>query len=309
MRLPTSPLLARYLTEAPALFGYRDDTVKSYRKVLLQFERWLLAERLKSIETASTDDILDWVQHLRDDRSVSKTTLTPYLSALSSFFDLLIERKLRRGNPAHGLRVRGRTPVRPQNALSRGDLNALLSAPLLDRDPFVRRRDYFIIGLLASSGLRPSELARLRVCDIEFPEQRVLVKSGKGDKTAYAFLTKLAGPSFSADLEQFIADMGLHASRRVFYKLTPNVRPLTVRDLERVVTRHARAASLHRKYRVVSPSTLRHTFATVLKTEFNLQPIALREAMRHKSIETTMKYYHPTPLDVAKDLRMAGVLP
>jgi site-specific recombinase XerD len=152
----------------------------------------------------------------------------------------------------------------------------------------LRLRDAALLELLYGSGLRAGEVCGLRTGDLDLRHATVRVW-GKGRKQRQV---PLSGPSVDA-LEAWLA-RGREALRArrpagsppdpsdvVF--LNQRGRPLTTRDLRRVVDRHAGSPT--------HPHALRHTFATHL-LDGGADLRAVQELLGHADLSTTQGYTH-----------------
>jgi site-specific recombinase XerD len=164
--------------------------------------------------------------------------------------------------------------------LEANDITLLIKMP--DTRTFKGLRDRLILELLFSTGLRVSELSKLDVGDINLERDEIPVR-GKGGKVRVVFLSNSA-----------------HQILETYIKLTPESDALilnklggdrlTVRTIERIVAKYAKAAGISKK---VSPHTLRHTFATdLLINGADLRSV--QSLLGHANVSTTQIYTHVT---------------
>ena len=140
-------------------------------------------------------------------------------------------------------------------------------ARLLDAAPAdaLGLRDFAIMELLYSSGLRLTELQRLDLLSLDLPAGLVRVQ-GKGSKTRIVPVGRLA----RAALERWLAARA------------------TLADIEQRLARRAREQGLDEH---VHPHLLRHAFAThLLESSGDLR--AVQELLGHSDIGTTQVYTH-----------------
>lgn len=157
------------------------------------------------------------------------------------------------------------------------DIEALLAAADSRTDTWakLKERDRLIILVLAYSGLRRSELARLRPCDIT--NSYIYVRSGKGDKDrAVSFAEDLREPLFS-----YIQRESISPSAFIF--------PIGPKHIYTIIRNYARVAGFD-----MSPHTLRHYFATTL-LERGAPLSSIQQLLGHASIATTAIYLDVIP--------------
>lgn len=99
-----------------------------------------------------------------------------------------------------------------------------------------------------------SELAHLRLSDIDSDRDLLLVRGGKGAKDRWTLYARAAAAAVNAYLAQARPRIWLFPGER------PD-RPCNVRSIQKMVTDAGRRAGIARP---ISPHTLRHTFATLL---------------------------------------------
>lgn len=172
------------------------------------------------------------------------------------------------------------------NVINEGEISKLLSAAK-NRD----YRDFTMIYLALSTGLRVSELIGLFIEDIS-PFQEVsriltvpmrLGKNGKkreipiNDETRSLLTWWLKMKN--SRIESINSDSLLFVSKYTS-------KPLSPRDFQRIV-RNLAIKSINRP---ISPHTLRHTYATRLLRHTNLRVV--QELLGHSNIQTTQIYTH-----------------
>jgi integrase/recombinase XerC len=152
---------------------------------------------------------------------------------------------------------------------------------------FRSRRDRAILELFYSGGLRLSELAGLKLADLDLGEGLVRVW-GKGAKERLAFLgepARVALQGYLPEREQF-----LHKKTLTETALFLNNRGtgLSSRQIARVVGHWSRVAGLSGG---LTPHGLRHSFAThLMEGQADLR--AVQELLGHASISSTQRYLH-----------------
>jgi site-specific recombinase XerD len=166
--------------------------------------------------------------------------------------------------------------------LSEDETAALLAAP--DRGTRLGRRDHALLTLAVQTGLRVSELIRLRIQDLHLGPGAHVRCHGKGRKNRITPLTRAT----IAVLRTWLAELAGHPSDIVF--ATHRGSPLSRDAVEHLVAKHASACpSL--TGRKITPHTLRHTCAmALLHAGVDTTVIALW--LGHEQTDTTMIYLH-----------------
>jgi site-specific recombinase XerD len=162
--------------------AYRD----SFRLVLsyLQHHTGKAPSRLE-FEDLDADAITAFLAHLESDRGSSVRTRNARLAALRSFFAFAALR-----HPEHAWLIQ-RVLAIPQQRVARGvvsfldkaEIEALLASP--DRSTRIGRRNHALLLLAVQTGLRVSELTRLRCGDVELGSGPHVRTVGKGRKEPF----------------------------------------------------------------------------------------------------------------------------
>ena len=146
------------------------------------------------------------------------------------------------------------------------------------------------------TGVRLSELAHLRVSDIDSDRRVLRIDQGKGNKDRFVLLT----PSLLQILRDYWRVYRPYES--LFYGREP-CRPITPSSIQKTFTRSRRKAGVVKE---VGIHSLRHAFATH-SLEAGMPLAQLQQLLGHKHISTTLRYVHWLPRyqeqpDTAQDL-------
>jgi len=147
-------------------------------------------------------------------------------------------------------------------------------------------KEKVIFTILYSTGIRIGELAKLIVGDIDYDNQSILIREGKGNKQRYALLSN----STAILLKQFIAYS--NPSSYLFYSTKKGKEfPINVRWIQMRLKEIAKMAGIKKRIKV---HTLRHTFAThLLEDGYNI--FYIQKLLGHSTINSTMVYLHVNP--------------
>lgn len=178
--------------------------------------------------------------------------------------------------------------------LKERELERLLASPFkIAQDEIIQKRDKAILELLFSTGLRVSELTKLKIKDIDFcntsiKEVSELSIRGKGRKIRVVFLSPKSKKYLKDYLDLKRMDMNPYLFTRHAKKSSQT--SLTPRSIQRIVQKYAKIAGITKK---ATPHTMRHSYATDLL--LNGADIRSVQAMLgHTSITTTQIYTRVT---------------
>lgn len=179
-------------------------------------------------------------------------------------------------------------PKKESEFLTEEEASAILRCP--DRRTEQGRRDYAILLLMLSTGLRKAEVCSLRVSNISiYRSYKVLDIVGKGGKHRRIPLRKEV--LFALGEYWRSAELGGATADPFFLTLGSGPypkRPLTPTAIEELVVKYARMAAIGKR---ISPHSLRHTFATnLLQKGVDLKTVQI--LLGHSSPSTTLIYLH-----------------
>ncbi len=218
-------------------------------------------------------------------------TIARKLSALRTFFRLLVRRKVMASSPASALRAPRRSHHLPTflGKEETGHLLDDLPAPPkaeTERAAALAARDQALFEVLYGSGLRISEGCNLDLGDVvaDGPAGRVTVRQGKGRKDRIVPLGTKAWQAVQAYLPQR-AQLSRPTGDAQALFLGHRGKRLDPREARRRLVRREIATDVRR----VSPHALRHSFATHLLGE-GADLRSIQELLGHASLRTTQRY-------------------
>ena len=231
-----------------------------------------------------------WLNRLGTNTSdeLSKTTQNYHLIALRSFLRFCAKTGIN-AMPADKVEL-SRVRRAEVTFLSVEELERLTAQT--DKSSLIGLRDWAIIELLFSSGLRVSELVNLDRDHINLKRREFSVR-GKGGKDRPIFISEAA----AACVQDYLNKRTDNA-RALFIRYSGsqktdnsgNYQRLTARSVQRLVARYARLAGITKH---VSPHTLRHSFATDLVMN-GADLRSVQAMLGHSNIATTQIYTHIT---------------
>ena len=146
-------------------------------------------------------------------------------------------------------------------------------------------RDYCMLMLFMSCGLRVSELVSLNTTDIYDDHLRV---TGKGNKERVIYFAEGCRES----IDDYLAvrdESGLIDEEKNALFISRDRRRISVRGVQKMVDKKLKLAGLNSSR--YSPHKLRHTAATLMLKN-GVDTRALQEVLGHSSLNTTQIYTH-----------------
>ena len=283
---PMNLLIERFLLHIRSQRNFSRHTLKAYKRDLEEFSVYASAHNAS--DPSSWDRMLmrGYIAHLSG-RKVSRNTLLRKISSLHSFFSHLISEGGMTSDP-FDLVTLPRKEKRLPRFLSEGEIGKLADSNQPEsagerKGGIFALRDYAILELLYSSGLRRSEAAGMNIGDLDFYGGFVRVM-GKGSRER---LVPVGDKALKAIRAYLNARSGPRAPGAPLFVNYRNTR-LSDHGLALIVKRLARRA---RFARPVNPHALRHSFAThLLDNGCDLRSV--QEMLGHKNLQTTEIYTH-----------------
>ena len=137
-----------------------------------------------------------------------------------------------------------------------------------------------MVGMLYATGIRVSELVKLKPERIDWERKMVLVKSGKGRKDRYTILSDKIMIEIKTYIDSYPPSNYIFSDNG----------PLSVRTVQIILKEAARKAGIKKS---VHPHLLRHSFATHLM-ESGAKMEHIQQLLGHTDIRTTQQYARVT---------------
>ena len=254
--------------------GLSVNTLSSYRIDLQQFTTWLSSD----VSSVSPSLVGKYASYLKS-KGLAPSSVARKLSAIRMFYRFLLAEGIVSENPAQAVSSPRRGRKIPAY-LSLKEVEKLLEMPSLDSP--VGLRDKAMLESLYATGLRISELVGLNRRDLNM-RYGWLKAQGKGSRERMVPLGKEAIRWIRKYLKQrkdddedfplFCNRYGTRISRQSCWKM---------------VKKYTRKTGIRK---VISPHTLRHSFAThLLSGDADLRSV--QELLGHVNISTTQIYTH-----------------
>jgi site-specific recombinase XerD len=254
---------------SPAL---SEATRRAYGSDVGEFCTWLEGRSmsLDAVDVRVLADYVAWLGGARRGRKLAPATISRKLAAVRAFLRHALGPE-RVPDARLGPRRARRLPDAPAAAEIERTLEAL------EGEGPVALRNRALVELVYSAGLRSAEAVGLDLGDVDFEQELVHVRRGKGGKERVVPLGEEAALWLARYLREARRELATGASDALF--LSVRGRRLDTSTLRRIVPH---------------PHRLRHAFATHL-LEGGADLRTIQELLGHSSLSTTQVYSHVDP--------------
>ena len=160
----------KLLDQVRATARLRHLSLRTEKAYVQHIKRFILFHGKKHPREMCENHIRDYLSYLAVERNVSASTQNVALAALLFLYRDVLKQKLDRIEEVERARLSRHLPV----VLTRAEVSTVLNN--LNGVP------YLAAALMYGSGLRLMECLRLRVKDLDFTYNQIIVRSGKGGK-------------------------------------------------------------------------------------------------------------------------------
>jgi integrase/recombinase XerC len=292
MSQSTPELLAAFLEHLAKERDVSPHTLKAYSRDLLEFAAFLgpyYGEEDWSWEKVDRLAMRAFLAHLAK-RGLSRRSSARALSAVRTFYAWMHRQDIVEDNPARTVGTPKLERHLPGH-LDRGQIDTLFKAlqTRASAGKFQDVRNFAILELFYSAGLRVSELRGINRADLDLLAGQVKVR-GKGRKERIVPVgdhAQRALREYERVRDQLCARMGTRSDRTAMF-LSSRGKRMSVKQVQVSVTRWLAQVD---EGAGLSTHSLRHSFAThLLDAGADLR--AVQELLGHASISTTQIYTH-----------------
>lgn len=280
--LPADALTAAY-KDYIAYLDATPRTVQTYTGNIRQFVKWTAQN---SIQHPTRQDILAYREELR--QRCKPSTVQNYITALRLFFSWTAQAGIY-PNIADHVKGAKLDAGHKKDYLTASQVQDLLSS--IDTQPAIGKRDYCILALMVTGGLRDVEVSRANIEDLKtLGDSTVLYLQGKGrdERTDYIKVV----PAVEKPLREYLRTRPQAKGQQpLFSSLSNNSKGqrLTPKSISSIVKDRLIQAGYNSDR--LTAHSLRHSAVTISLIG-GLPLDEVQQFARHKNISTTQIYAH-----------------
>lgn len=260
------PKLAELFLTSKKLEGLSDNSIALYQgRLRIFFE---VIQKLP--EEVTTNDIRCFLIGYQKRNGISDRTLDKFRQIINVFYTWLVDEEYINKNPCRNIKEI-KYEVKPRKSLTRMELEIV-------RRACTSKRDLAIVDTLYSTGCRVSELANMRISDIDTEDKSINIV-GKGKKHNVCYFNTNAQLSLNEYIETRTDD-----SPYLFVSIRKPHNKLSIKAIELIFRDIAKNTGI-----VVTPHIMRHTCAT-LSLQSGMPLPQVQRMLGHASSDTTLIY-------------------
>ncbi len=257
-----------------------ENTIKNYFRDLIEYFNYLNQNNLSAFKSIKPEHIRKMLSFLID-RGFSKLSISRKISAIKSYLTFLEKFNYSSDNFSELITIPKKTRSLPK-VMTEKEINQLIKHVEINTKKNLR--DDALIELLYSTGLRVTEVANLKIGDINFEKSEIKIL-GKGNKQRVVIFNNKSKEKIIKYLKNDKRLISLKTEALFQNKFKQSLSP---RSIQRLLKKYLNFSGINSKY---STHTLRHTFATHL-LEGGADIKVIQQLLGHSSPETTKIYTH-----------------
>jgi len=255
-----------------------DNTLQSYRRDILQYQKYLETNNINYTKV-NTKDFKEYLQHLQDMNKKS-STVSRNLASIRLFYQFLLRNNKVKVDPTEGIqspKVEKRVP----SILTSQEVSLLLEQPKnIDLKGI---RDKAMLEFAYATGMRVTEIISLNIEDVNLEEGTVTCKTGSKQRSIP--LGKISLKALAEYIESSRPILIKSESEKALF-VNINGRRLTRQGFWKIVKFYKEQANITKE---ITPHVLRHSFAThLLQNGAELK--AIQTMLGHSDIASTQIY-------------------
>ncbi|MFV0559728.1 MAG: tyrosine recombinase XerC [Enterococcus sp.] len=275
--------------------GYSEKTKTAYEEDIQDFQEFLKESGDMDMEKVTHLDVRVYLSYLAD-KKYSRNTVSRKIASLRSFYNFLTKQEIIKENPFAYVHLKKKN-LRLPRFFYENEMQALFDSVTGDKPLEIRNRA--LLEVLYGSGIRVSECSQLKVKDLDFQSEVMLVH-GKGNKERYVPLGSFAQDAVQEYLQNSrMLLLEKYGKDHEFLFVNHHGDPITSTGIEYVLNQIIKKSSLDSD---IHPHMLRHTFAThLLNNGADMRTV--QELLGHANLSTTQIYAHVTKESLQKNYR------
>ncbi len=281
LRRPFEASVPAFFTYLEKERGLRAESMKLHRHHLRAFERFLARAGVEALTDVSPVTLSAFVAD--SGMRIGGGSMQGRCTVLRTFLRYLFREGITRQDLSHVVeRRRSYRLAGLPRSISWAEVERVLAA--VDRRTPTGKRDYAVLMLLVTYGLRARELAALTLDDLDWKRERIHVPERKGDHSTVYPLSTAVGQALAEYLRDGRPQV---ADRRVFFRVLAPNSPMSAHGISLIATTWLRRAGV--TVRRAGSHTLRHTCVQrLVDAGFSFKTIG--DYVGHRTPESTQIY-------------------
>ena len=269
---------------------YSANTILSYQDDLHKF---ILYFQNKDIKSIKKEDLKNYLNYLKKEELSSKT-ISHHISVIRTFYKFLLMNKLLDNDISSTLELPKAKKTLP-TVMTLEEIDKLLDIDLKDDYSF---RNKAMLELMYATGLRVSELIALKLSHIDL-ENCIIRTLGKGSKERIVPIGDYALRYLKTYVYEYRNAM-MKKKNHDYVFVNNHGDPMTRQGFFKIIKKQADMKGIKT---VISPHTIRHSFATHL-LERGADLRSIQEMLGHSNISTTQIYTHVSNKHLEQNYQM-----
>ncbi len=277
-------IIDEYKKELTSVACFAEDTIENYVSCILSFIEYCRNHLKIEPVKCQGHHILGWITEIKK-TGVSNSRLQHHRSALKTFYAFLCKINIIKKNPADAIPIIRKKRSERNKPISKDIAFKLLRS--IDQATWIGKRNYLVIAMLWTLGLRLNELTSLKVSSFE-PEHGhrigLLRVKGKNRKQRALFVVD----KLYDTLVEYLNDpQSPHKKNAPLFPVEKGT-AISNDRVQRMIKEYCSKAGIRER---ITPHVLRHSFATEMYHQ-NFPLSAIQSMLGHSSVAETSIYIH-----------------
>lgn len=265
--------------------GKSENTIKSYKRHMQEYFQWFTDSfgntEFKGLYRANIQEYKNYLKNIKrigkDNHNLDGKTINAKLSALAKYNELMQPDNIVVSKSDY-IKIQ-ENAINPTE-ITKEDIEAFRQR-ILQSESTHALRNYTIITVMMYTGLRISEVLRLKKTDVSAITGEIRVTDGKGEKQRIVIMNSKVIDA----INEYKRHYNKEETELLFYNA--NGKPLDRTAINKVFW------EFRDKDKPISPHSLRHYFcSSALEAGYTISEVAMLAG--HSNIHTTMKYTNPS---------------
>lgn len=258
------------------LKGTPESSRESYLRRIQAFIRFIQNKNIV-LDNITETDIQQYILYLKKEKKLSAGTINNYISGIRWFYTVILEKEWNARKIPRMKRITA-FPIVPDKT----DVLMLINAT-------TNLKHKAFLSLLYGSGLRVSEVAKLKICDICSKTMRIRIENAKHNTNRYSILSATTLVTLRTYFKAYFSPNTFHSDDWLFPGRNQGEH-ISIKTIKNTLIKLRNRLNLNQN---ISAHTLRHCFATHALEE-GVEPVFIQQMLGHKNLNTTVAYLHMT---------------